>query len=420
MKRKTIFVFSAFALILAASLMASASLVVYNDFALVTSNDVIAKSANTLLLPTTDSPVPGSLVTSVKINGYTFHGAESYSLESMLENFVGSNVQFLFRDKTLKTLRVVSAKPIVLQDPQTGGVYFDPRGEFIFPMLPGIDSKNYFVASTSATGMTYSYLSSNIGWKGVYTLDLGDSVMNGNVTLWNRTKTNFRNFDLAFVAGNPNISQSRSNSAYEKTAVMMAAADFSQPGSVGGYKVYRYGAVDRLDADSTAFIPLFYKKVKIEKLNVAYNPSSNFQNAVQVAKMTHDFPIPQGTVSVYTTSNGVKYFLGQSSITDSASMSELDIPYGDSFDLEARQVEQSRVLISKDVYRYTYEVTASNSSKDAQGLWIYEQVAPGSVVTVPGGQSVRYERISSAEIHFYVDLKPNSKDVFTYSVQRSY
>lgn len=418
--RRIAMIFVLLILTLTMGALATTSLVVYSNFALIQSN-VFQRSGDLIIIPTTNGAVEDSLVVSQPLNWYTFHRAEKYSFNKILKNYVGKTLQFKFQDGTFKDVRVISYDPAILRDVQTGQVYFSPAGEYIFPSISSIDSKNYFMVSSNATELFYTYITSNVGWRGVYSLDMDSSMMTGNINLWNKTDMNFKNFHLAFVAGKPNVKVQRKEK-YGKAIALSAVPNVftppSQSQSLRGYKVYDFGNVNSLNANSSLFISLFSKKIALKKLNVAYNPSNNFETVSLVAKIQHDFPIPQGILSLYTTSHGVKYFLGQSNIPDSPASAVLEVPYGKNFDIEAKNIEKQRVMISKRVYLYTYEVTVHNSSNKVQGVWIYEYVPSGSVVTPVG--NVHFERVSSNEAHFYIDVKPHSKGVFDYSVQTSY
>ncbi len=418
--RKISIIFILITTFLTAGILATTSLVVYSDFALIQSN-VFQRSGDLIIIPTTNGVVENSLVVSQPLNWYTFHRAEKYSFDKILKNYLGKTLQFKFQDGTLRNVRVISYDPAILKDVQTGQVYFSPAGEYIFPSISSIDSKNYFTVSSNATELSYSYITSNIGWRGIYSLDMNSSMMIGNVNLRNRTDTTFKRFHLAFVAGKPNVVVQRKEK-YGKTIALSTTPNVftppSQSQSLGGYKVYDFGNIHSLSANSSLFISLFSKKVELEKLNVAYNPSNNFKAVSLVAKIKHDFPIPQGVLSLYTTSHGVKYFLGQSNIPDSPASAVLEIPYGKNFDVEVKNVEKQRIMVSKRVYLYTYETTVRNSSNKIQGIWIYEYVPNDSIVTPVG--NVQFERVSSNEVHFYIKVKAHSKGVFSYRVQTSY
>ncbi len=412
-------IFALLTVFLIVNVMASTSLVVYSDFALVQS-DVFQRSNNSLIIPTTDDVVKDSLVVSMPFNWYKFHQGEKYSLNEVLRFYVGKTIEFKFEDGILKSVRVLSANPMILQEPQSGKVFFSPAGECIFPSLPSLDSKNYFIVSTNATDVTYQYLSSNIGWKAVYNLDFDTSILNGHVVLWNKTDMNFKNFNLAFVAGKPNIEMER-KAEYSKAITLNAAPnEFTRPEQVknmGGYKVYEFGNVKSLKGNSDISISLFSKKVGVEKLNVSYNPSNNFETVNLVARIHHDFPIPQGVVNLYKKSNGVEYFVGESNVVDSPASATLDVPYGKNFNVEVKNVRMQRSLIAKNVYLYKYKVTIRNSSDKKQGVWIYEYVPDGSDVQVNGADM---KRISSSEVRFYLDTDMHEEGTFSYSVQTSY
>jgi hypothetical protein len=401
---------------------ATTNLLVYDQMALVSSNAVIKNGNNSFMIPTTNGAMPESLVTSSSVS-YKYHAAESYSLDYFLKRFLGTTVQFQFTDNSttiVKNVRILSSDPIIIQTIDGGKVYFSPSGQFIFPSLPQIDSQNYFLVSTNASSLSYSYLTNGIGWKAYYTLNVDNGSMNGEIELWNKTDTTFKDFNLAFLSGIPFTS----NTSQPQMAKTFAAAYAPSPSmpqvqSVEGYKIYNYGKVDELDSNNAIFLPLFSKNVKLVKLNIVYNPSQNLTNAVQVAKIDHDFAIPAGMVSLYTTKDGMTYFLGQTNITDTASMVSLDLQYGQNFDLSAKQVETQRTMVTKDLYGYTYQITAVNSSSNNQSLWIYISIPPDAIVTSTP-TNIQFERPSTMQIRFRVDLKPNSEEVFTYGLQTSY
>ncbi len=417
--RKFSTILALLAIFLSVSVIASTSLVVYSNFALIQSN-LFQRSNDFLIIPTTNDVVKDSLTISMPFNWYKFHQGEKYSLNEILKSYLGKSIEFKFEDGTLKTVRLISVEPVIFQEPQSGKVFFSPAGEYIFPSLPPLDSKNYFVVSTNATDITYQYLTSNVGWKAVYDLDLDTSRLNGHIVLWNKTDMSFKNFNLAFVAGKPNIEMKR-KAEYSKTIALNAAPDvftpLNQAENMSGYKVYDFGSVKSLKSNSNTSISLFSKKVEIEKLNVSYDPNSNFEEVNLVAKIQHDFPVPQGVVSLYEKSNGVKYFIGESNIVSSPASATLEVSYGKNFDVEAKNVRIQRSLIAKNVYLYKYQVTIRNLSNKKQGVWIYEYVPDGSYVQVSGANM---ERISSHEVRFHFNAKARWEGTFNYSVQTSY
>ncbi|BBJ28404.1 hypothetical protein [Athalassotoga saccharophila] len=396
------------------------NIVVYDQMALVSSNVAIKDGNGTFMIPTTNGAIPESLLISA--NGtYEYHSAESYTLDYFLKKFLGMIVQFEFTSGStdiVKNVRILCANPVIIQNVENGKVYFSPSGQFIFPSFPQIDSQNYFIVSADASSLSYSYLTNGIGWKAYYTLNLDNGLMTGNVELWNKTDTTFRNFNLSILSGNPFTSSTNQPQVMKAFVAYMPSPSMPEEQSVEGYKIYNYGKVEALDSNSTVFLPLFSKKVKVEKLNIVYNPSQNLTNAVQVSRVFHDFPVPAGTVSLYKTDNGVTYFLGQTNITDTASGISLELSYGQNFDLAAQSIEVQRTMVSKDLYNHYYQVTAINSSSTSQSLWIYVSIPPDA--TVISKPSVKFERTSTTQIRFYLDLGPNSKEVFTYGLQTSY
>ncbi len=420
--KKIIFLMGCILLIASVS-FAFTNLVVYDQMALVFSN-VVLKSGDKLIIPTTNGAVAESLFTSPTVP-YEYHAAESYTLNYLLKRFLGTTVQFEFTTPStniLKNVRILSYDPIIIQTVNDGKVYLNPTGQFIFPSLPNVDSQNYFSLLTDATSISYSYMTDGIGWNAYYDLNIDDGLMDGKIELWNKTDTTFRDFNLAFLSGKPFTSQQ--NEQRQIANKVFAAAMAAVPSSpsienVGGYKIYNYGRVNELDQNTAIFLPLFSKKVKVENLNIVYNPSQNFTNAIQVARVSHDFAIPSGTVNLYTTKNGMTYFLGQKNVTDTASMIALDLQYGQNFDLSAKQIETQRMMVSKDLYNHLYQITIMNSSSKAENLWIYISIPSDAVITSTP-TNVLFERPSADQIRFNVDLKSNSEVVFTYGLQTSY
>lgn len=421
--KKFIFLVSGIVLLFSVS-FAFTNLLVYDQMALVFSNATIRNGNGLLMVPTTNGAMPESLVTSNVIGSYNYHTAETYTLEYFLKRFLGTTVQFNFTNSSTnvtKNVRILSDNPIIIQTVDNKKVYLSPSGQFIFPSLPQIDSQNYFLVSTASTSLSYSYMTNGIGWNAYYALNIEDGSMNGKIELWNKTDTSFKDFNLAFLSGTPFTSQNVQNTQMAK---VFASAYGPSPSvqsvqNIEGYKIYDYGQVNELDSNSALFLPLFSKKVKIEKLNIVYNPSQTFNNAVMTAKVSHDFAIPSGTVNLYTTKDGMTYFLGQTKVTDTASMISLDLQYGQNYDLSAKQVETQKTMVSKDLYNHIYQVTIVNSSSNTQGLWIYVSVPSDAVVTSTP-TNVQFERSSSTQIRFYLKMKPNSQEVFNYGLQTSY
>ena len=414
--RKLVFLF--LMLTMGTIFWASETLVVYSDFALIQS-DLFQKSNGLLILPSTNFAIADSLVTSASMNWYRYHRAESYSLNTFLNFYVGKIVKFKFQDGSVKNLKLVSTNPDILQDPQSGMVYYSPSGEYIFPSLVQIDSRNYFILSTPATRISYNYLSTNIGWKAIYNLKIDSSILEGNVMLWNKTDTTFKNFHLFMVAGKQ-LKNFRESVNYPKALTLSSKSVSTIPNveSTQGYKVYDFGMVKDLNANSNVFLSLFSKKVQLEKLNVSYEPPNTFKKAMQVVRIKHDFPMPRGIVNLYTVRNGAPCYLGQSPIPDSPASSVLEITYGENFDLEVKNVKMFHTMISKDTFVDGYKVYVKNSSDKDQGVWIYKYIPQSSSYIT--SNDLKIERISANEIRFYVMVKAHSEEKFEYNVQASY
>ncbi len=397
------------------------NLLVYDQMALISSNITIKMGGDSLMIPTTNGAMPESLLISSD-SSYEYHTADTYTLEYFLKRFLGTTVQFEFTSnstETVKSVRILSYNPIIIQNVNNGKVYLSPSGQFVFPSLPQIDSQNYFLVSTASTSLSYSYMTNGIGWNAYYALNIENSSMNGKIELWNKTDTAFKDFNLAFLSGTPFTPNPQPQMVKAFNAVYEASPSVPSAQNIEGYKIYNYGHVNELDSNSARFLPLFSEKVKIEKLNIVYNPSQNLENAVQVAKVSHNFAIPSGTVSLYTTKEGMTYFLGQTNVTDTASMVSLDLQYGQNFDLSAKQIEIQKTMVAKNLYGHVYQITAVNSSSNAQGVWIYISVPSDAIVTSTP-TNIQFERPSATQIRFYVNLKPNSEEVFTYGLQTSY
>ncbi|WP_036221368.1 hypothetical protein [Mesoaciditoga lauensis] len=409
-------VFSLVLILMSTVLLANGELIVYSNFAVVQSN-ISQRNNGLLILPTTNSAVQDSLVTSSPVNWYRYHKGERYSLDTFLDSYVGKVLKFKFQDGTIKNLKLISTNPEILQDTQNGMVYLSPAGEYIFPSLVSLDTRNYFAVSTNATTLLYHYISTNIGWKAVYDLNISSSKINGKILLWNKTDTTFKDFHLLMVAGKQFENFQNHYSKALAAAPKMALEERLNVESSQGYKVYDFGQVKSLREDSTVFLSLFSKKVDVEKINVAYDPSNNFAKAVQAVKIKHDFPMPQGVMSLYSDYNGVSYYLGQSSIPDSPASSTLEVPYGENFDLEVRAVKVRHLAISKNTFIDKYEVDVKNFSDRDQGIWIYKYVPQSSQIT---SGNLKIERIAANRIRFYMKVKAHSEGKFEYTLQTSY
>ncbi len=392
------------------------ALFVYNDFAVIQANK-IQRISEGFVIPTTNMAVADSLMLPVSFSSYSYHQAQKYSLDFFLKAFEGKIVNFRFQDGNVKSLKVLSSSPVVLQDPLSGMVYVSPIGEFIFPNVVQADSRNYFLVSTKATQVSsYRYVSKGIGWKAYYTLDLDDSVLDGKVLVWNETDTTFKDFHLFLVAGKA-FEKFRSSPVYAKT-LAVGTENMAMPTmkSSQGYKLYDFGNVQSLPKQSKTYLKLFEKKVDVDKINAIYDPRTNFEHALQVLRVKHDFPIPQGILSVYSHEDGYAYYLGQSNVPDSPASSVIEMPYGENFDLQVKSVRIQHLKISKDTFVDSYEVTVKNASKIQQGVWIYAHVPQSSIVK----GNVKIERLSADEIRFYLEVSSNSEAKTDYSVQWSY
>jgi hypothetical protein len=418
MKKKLLINLIFLSLLLTSMVMfAGETLIAYSNFAVIQSN-VSQRSNGFLIVPTTNFAVQDSLVTSSPMNWYRYHTAESYSLQAFLDSYVGKLLIFKFQDGSIKTLKLISTKPEVLQDPYDGTIYLSPAGEYLFPSSISVDGRNYFIVSTNSTQLRYHYISTNIGWKAFYDLDMSSSILKAKILLWNKTDTSFKDFHLLMVAGKQFENFQRTEN-YSKTLALSSAPPSEGQffGSYQGYKIHDFGNVKSLKSHSKLFLSLFSKKINFERINVSYNPSDNFSKALQAVKIKHDFPIPTGTMSLYDEYEGAACYLGQFNVPDSPASSTIEIPYGENFDLEVKAVKTYHSMISKNTFVDSYKVEVANRSDKTQGVWIYKYVPQSSNIT---SNDLNIERVSASKIRFYVEVKAHSEGNFEYTLQASY
>ncbi len=415
--KKSIKVLFFLLLVVSATSIMGETLVVYSNFALISSNKVQRRDGF-LIIPTTNFTIQNSLSTSLPIKSYRYHKGEACSLQAFLNAYVGKLVEFKFQDGSVKTLKLLSARPQILQNPHTGNVYFSPVGEYIFPSPILTDEKNYFVVSTNATQLSYNYISTNIGWNAFYTLSMNSSTLDAKLLLWNETDTEFKNFHLFFVAGKQ-FEEFRKSGIYPKSLAIRSpqTLENSSFNSYEGYKVYNFGTVKTLDANSKVYLSLFSKKVNVEKINVAYNPSQNFTKVSQAVRIKHEFDLPAGTISIYDEKDGISYYLGQAKVQDSPASSVLEIPYGENFNVEVKNVKVRHSIVSKESFVDYYKFYVVNHSNKEESVWIYEYVPQSSEVM---SKTLNIQRISANEIRFYVKARANSEENFDYEVRASY
>ncbi len=394
------------------------TLFVYNNFAVVNSNE-FRKASQTIIIPTTNMAMTNSLALPISFSYYSYHKAEKYSLDLFLKAYLGKNVEFEFANGNVRKVKVLSISPIVLQDVQSATVYVSPAGQFMFPALAQVDSRNYFLVSTTATDISnYHYTSAGIGWKAIYTLDINNSNLQGKVELWNKTDTTFKKFHLFLVAGKA-FESFRSLPTYASKAMNGGMENFTLPTvkSSQGYKIYDFGEVPILSEKNDIFLNLFNKKVEVKKINAIYDPRGNFTHALQALRINHSFPIPQGILNVYSNENGSACYLGQSNVPDSPASSTIEAVYGENFDLQVKSLKTAHLNLSKNTFRDSYLVTVKNASASKEGIWIYVHVPQSSTVE---SEDVKIERLSASEIRFYVEASPKSEVKVGYNVQWSY
>ncbi len=286
-----------------------------------------------------------------------------------------------------------------------------------------------------------AYLTSGLDWRADYVAvanEKDDAIsFSGWTTITNNSGTSYPDTKLKLVAGDVHRVQEspRYAEAYDY-AVKSGAAAPQQFGTQALFEYYLYTLDRRTDIrnNETKQISLLEAPQVPVKKEYVYEPNKHvyYYNGGDTSKKVEvrlnfknseaqglGVPLPKGTVRVYKKdSDGQLQFIGEDSIDHTKKEDDLDLFLGNAFDITGEKVQVSMQEISKGLRREEYKVTFENQKDEAVKVKFKEHLYGSWSITK---SSQEYEKKSSTEADFIVDVPAKGKAEVTYTVEyRSY
>ncbi len=361
----------------------------------------------------------------VNLIGYSFHKSEEYSLESFYTNFK----EFFFQFKTgeRKKVKLISEKPLILED-EEGMVYFQPEGTPIFPGKPSIDEKNYIILnlknSNESRSLKYCYMIKGLSWSSendLYMLNNETAMLFSKFILKSSISEELKDVDLYLLSGNVRVPEKHEMRMMYK----FVDAEEKEKGGPGvseigkGYDLYHAGKVEILKPHDEIFISNFSGKVNVRRKFIFHNLSSDFSNVfltLQLIKLP--FNLPKGNLRIFEFKEGLPVLIGWVENDRVSKGGDLELIYGRSEKLVGRKVILSEERISKKLRRRRMEIELKNYKEEAVKVEVVEWIPTTSKLHVEDG--IKYERRSSTEVVFHVEIPANGERKFEYEIEYSY
>jgi hypothetical protein len=250
-----------------------------------------------------------------------------------------------------------------------------------------------------------SYIAGEIKWNADYNaiLDSNESHidLSGNVTIENKTGTDFKNAAIQLVAGQVRRTQARRpgpvyyDMAVRKAGAAMAAAPENfEERAVSEYHSYMLNRTSSINSNETKqieFLPpanniavqkqyIFDRKEKQDKVQVKFEFKNSKENRLGM-------PLPSGEVKVFTKdpNTGMLTFLGEDVIKHTAGGEKLTLYIGDAFDivpeytlLESRTGNKERMELHKIELRNHKNVPVTVFVDEKFPTWVNWQITENS------------------------------------------
>jgi hypothetical protein len=276
-----------------------------------------------------------------------------------------------------------------------------------------------------------SYLTNGINWNAEYIarINENDTRMDfaGWVSIDNKSGTPYNNTSLKLVAGDVHRVSTQPQYSYEMLYGIVDRAyspeQFTQE-SLFEYHMYTLDRkTDVLNNQKKQISLLSSENVPVKK--ILYYDGARQGTKVQVKlefKNSEEqglgIPLPRGTVRVYKEdSQGKLQFVGEDIIDHTPRNEERTLFLGNVFDIVGERKQTENKNISKGVYRTSYEITLRNQKDNAEEIVVREYVGRSWEVIQ---KSQNFEKKSSSEIEFKINVPANSERTITYTIEHIY
>ncbi len=361
------------------------------------------------------------------------------SFHSLLKYHLGQQVLYAKDEesKERKEGTLLSENPILIQEKDQGAIY-TPH-QLFFPSIPkemAVKPSLFWNIKTDASQLdiTLQYLTSQIGWKSDYTLDLGDNRkldLGAWVTIDNRSGASFKDANITVLAGDVHMPVRVEPRAYTKEVLAAApAADNITNEPFSGYHLYAIPFLETINDKEQKQISFIDKKqIPFDEyaLNEQLDYFSNFGErelqfdhivALQNSQQNRlGIPLPRGTVRAYKKDKQHKsQFIGADFINDTPKDEELKINIGKYFDIVGKE-RVSEFRVTKHQQYIAYEITLNNRSQKKETIKLKRDTPPNQgKLTIKDSCTApcAKERISAFSTLYTLTLEP--EESYTLSV----
>ncbi len=360
------------------------------------------------------------------------------SKSALMEKYVGRTVGYRMEDGSRGTATLLSTHEGYVYD-MGGQIVFELPGTLVLDALPAGLSPRPTLAwlLDGARGgrheIEVGYLTSGLGWRADYVLDLDASdtraEMGGWVTLDNRSGAGFENAQIKLVAGDVNRVREMVQLRARQVAFAAEEAAFDAQAS---FEYYTYTLDRRTDLANNASKQIRFfgasgvrvdKSYRLRGNSVRLSPQYRVQepgpqqaSVVLRLQNTEDnnlgAPIPAGIVRVYRQgAERAKEFLGESRIGHTPRDEQLEFEVGRAFDVLGEHVQTDYRRGAERAYEVAFDVKVRNA-KDAQVDVRVEEEFMGDWKIL--NSSLPYEKTNATTATFTVTVPARSETVLRY------
>ncbi len=297
-----------------------------------------------------------------------------------------------------------------------------PKGFVTKPTLEYLAVAN----SSGKQNIELSYFTHGMKWEAEYVAVLSDDdktmKLNSWVSITNNSGKTFKNAKVKLVAGNPNFANENPHPVYGIAKQKMYDNAEVSERSFFEYHIYELPLKTTLANNETKQIAfLNSSEVNVEKkfiLNLFADNQYHNADVKIVFENKKDnslgMPLPKGKVRVFKKDNESLEFIGEDLINHTAKGETVNLTIGKAFDVKGKLIELSREKISDRVYESQNQITVMNAKDKSVKVQI--------PITFYGdwkilSSDLDYKKINSRSIVFTLNVKPNTKTSFKYSVR---
>lgn len=361
--------------------------------------------------------------------------------QSALKRNIGKQIEIMTKDggvyrgellysdyETLGVKEVKNGNRVFLRTSEITGYILD-KGTEVYSSKPTISWK----INTKKAGKykaNLAYMTSGLSWRGVYKAVLDEDNLQIDVmaNINNNSGTNFENFKLTLVAGEPkkvdNSGVERYKLAASRSGIETALADiqYSSPqfesSELEDYYSFKYSEkINLLDGES--------KEVQLHPTTVLkpeqYYEYSTYGKKMQIKLKVENSeskgigkPLPKGIIQVYKRNkdnNGVD-FLGEDYVDFVPKDKDWIITLGSAFDLSGETIVVSSRQLSNRVSERDLKVVLKNYSGATKEIVVSHNLSSNWNIVK---SSLGFDRREGNRVEFKKTLKPEEEFTLTWT-----